>query len=77
MYQKNPSEPKNFNVLSEAYLGDGIMVNSEFLNGLKVNQAINKIIIEIEKRKIGERKQLLDLKIGVFPDKDTGAVQFQ
>ncbi len=59
---ENPSEPKNFNVLSEAYLGDGIMVNSEFLNGLKVNQAINKIIIEIEKRKIGERKTTFRLK---------------
>ena len=40
---ENPSNPKNFNKLSEAYTGDGQIVNSDFLNGLKVEQAKNKI----------------------------------
>ena len=36
---ENPSKPKNFNKLSEAFTGDGTIVNSDFLNGLKVDQA--------------------------------------
>ena len=59
---ENSSLTKNFKVLSEAYLGDGVMVNSEFLDGLRVNQAINKIIIEIEKKKLGVRKTIFRLK---------------
>ena len=59
---ENPSKPKNFNKLSEAFVGDGIIVNSEFLNGLKVEQAKNKIIKEIEKLKIGKKKITFRLK---------------
>ncbi len=57
-----PEINKNFNKLSDAYLGDGVMVNSEFLNGLKVNQAITKIITEIEKKDLGVRKTTFRLK---------------
>ena len=56
------SEPKNFNKLSEAYIGDGKMINSDFLNGLSVEQAKSKIIKEIEKLKIGEKKITFRLK---------------
>ena len=56
----NPSKPKNFNKISEAFVGDGTIVNSKFLNGLKVEQAKNRIIKEIEKLKIGKKKLLLD-----------------
>ena len=35
------------------------MINSEFLNNLKVNEAKEKIIGEIEKKKL-EKKNLLD-----------------
>ena len=44
---ENSSNPKDFSTISEAYTGDGKMVNSEFLNGLNVNQAKEKIIIDI------------------------------
>ena len=57
-----PGTSKNFNKLSEAYLGDGVMVNSKFLNGLNVNQAIDKIISEIEKKGLGVKKTTFRLK---------------
>ena len=47
---------KFFNVLSEAFVDDGTLINSDFLNGLTVEQAKAKIIKEIEKLKIGEKK---------------------
>ena len=36
---ENPNKAKDFNKLSEAYTGDGTLSNSDFLNGLKVDQA--------------------------------------
>ena len=65
------------NNLLEAYVGDGKMINSEFLNGLNVVDAKEKIIKEIETRQFGERKTLLDLKTGVYLGRDIGDVQYQ
>ena len=48
--------------LKEAYTGAGKIINSEFLNGLGVDQAKEKIIIEIEKKNLGEKKTLFRLK---------------
>ena len=48
--------------LTEAYTGDGKIINSEFLNGLEVMKAKEKIINEIEKKQIGIRKTLYRLK---------------
>ena len=59
---ENISKLKNFDNFSEAYVGDGTLVNSEFLNGLEVNQAKTKIIQEIEKLGIGEKKITFRLK---------------
>ena len=56
----NSSKSRDFNTLQEAYLGDGSMINSDFLNGLSVEKAKNRIINEIEKLKIGEKKSLID-----------------
>ena len=54
---------KNFQIKSEAYTGDGIIINSEFLNGLSApTQAINKAISIIEERKIGKKKINFRLK---------------
>ena len=53
---ENSSNPKDFSTISEAYTGDGKMINSEFLNGLNVNQAKEKIIDIIEKNKIGKKR---------------------
>ena len=48
--------------LKEAYVGDGKLINSEFLNGLDVQDAKKKIILEIEKKKIGLKKVSYRLK---------------
>ncbi len=48
--------------LFEAYTGDGKIINSEFLNGLSVTDAKEKIINEIEIKQLGERKTLFRLK---------------
>ena len=48
--------------LNEAYLGDGKIINSSFLNGLNVNQAKEEIIKKIEENKLGEKKILFRLK---------------
>tara|TARA_Y100000591_G_scaffold189230_1_gene163618 strand:+ start:134 stop:2644 length:2511 start_codon:yes stop_codon:yes gene_type:complete len=48
--------------LIEAYTGPGNLINSEFLNGLSVEEAKNKIIEEIEKLKLGKKKTLFRLK---------------
>ena len=58
----NSSKSRDFNTLQEAYLGDGSMINSDFLNGLSVEKAKNRIINEIEKLKIGEKKITYRLK---------------
>ena len=42
--------------MKEAYTGDGKIINSEFLNNLSVEQAKQKIIKEIERKKIGNKK---------------------
>ncbi|MDM8335480.1 leucine--tRNA ligase [Wolbachia pipientis] len=41
--------------LNEAYTGDGVMFNSEFLNGLTVSEAKEVIIKKLEERGIGKR----------------------
>jgi leucyl-tRNA synthetase len=42
--------------IAEPYLGDGILVNSDFLNGLSVNEAKKKAIEALSKIGIGEEK---------------------
>ena len=48
--------------MKEAYIGDGKMVNSEFLNNLDVDEAKKKIIDKIEEKKIGKKQTLFRLK---------------
>ena len=48
--------------LSEAYTGNGVIINSDFLNDLDIISAKAKAIKEVEKRKIGQRKTLYRLK---------------
>ena len=45
-----------------AYTGNGKIINSDFLNGLNVDEAKKKIIDKVEKNKIGEKKILFRLK---------------
>jgi len=56
------ADPKKFIIDSKAYIEDGIIYNSDFLNGLSVNQAIEKAIKVITKEKIGEKKITFRLK---------------
>jgi leucyl-tRNA synthetase len=39
---------------NEAFTDDGVIVNSDFLNGLSVNDAKSKAVAELEKRKLGK-----------------------
>ena len=55
----NGSDP---NELSEAYTGSGTLINSSFLNGLDIASAKEKIIDEVEKKNLGEKKILYRLK---------------
>ncbi len=49
-------EENLFKVESTAFTDDGIIINSEFLNGLSTEKAKNKIIVEIEKKGIGKKQ---------------------
>tara|TARA_B100001057_G_scaffold10225_1_gene9720 strand:+ start:905 stop:3415 length:2511 start_codon:yes stop_codon:yes gene_type:complete len=52
----------NNNSLEEAYVGDGKIINSNFLDGLNIEKAKEKIINEIEKNALGKKKILFRLK---------------
>jgi leucyl-tRNA synthetase len=52
---ENESE-NNFKINKEAYLGEGKLINSSFINGLNINEAQDKITDYLESIKIGKRK---------------------
>ncbi len=56
------SSKGNKDILLEAYVGNGKIINSEFLDGLNISEAKEKIIKEIEQKKLGKRKTLFRLK---------------
>ena len=60
--------------LKEAYTGEGLIINSDFLNGFDVREAKNKIIDVIEKKESRFKKLYIVWKTGEFQDKDIGAV---
>jgi len=45
-----------FSIANEAYVGEGTMINSEFLDGLAIEAAKDKMAGLLEERGIGERK---------------------
>ena len=54
-------KPKNkvsntVEIKNEAFIGDGYLINSGFLNGLSIKDAKSKIINVLEEKNIGERK---------------------
>ena len=53
-------------ILKEAFTGDGVHINSEFLNGLGKEEAINKMISWLEKNKIGTKKINYKLREWIF-----------
>ena len=56
------SDEKSVSNLKEAFIGDGKIINSEFLNGLSITEAKEKIIEQIEAKNLGQRKTLYRLK---------------
>jgi leucyl-tRNA synthetase len=59
---ENKNKLKDFTDLNAAFTGYGVLVNSEFLNNLNINEAKNTIIKEIELRNIGQKKVTFRLK---------------
>jgi len=60
---KPKDENDDFKVIEEAYPGDGVLINSEFLNGLEVpNESVSETIKILEKRKLGKEKINFRLK---------------
>ncbi len=60
-------KPKNipankFEITKEAFTEDGILFNSDFLNNLTVNEAVEKVINIISEKKIGNKKITFRLK---------------
>ncbi len=53
-------------VSKEAYTGDGLHINSDFLNGLNKEDAINKMIEWLEDKKIGTKKVNYKLREWIF-----------
>ena len=53
-------------VSKEAFTGDGLHINSDFLNGLNKEDAINKIIAWLEEKGIGEKKVNYKLREWIF-----------
>ena len=54
---------ENFEIKNEAYAGEGTIINSKFLNNLKVpEESVQKAIEIIEKRKLGKKKVNFRLK---------------
>src|SRR5688572_9065429 len=50
------ADAATFSVGSEAYVGEGTLINSDFLNSLAIEAAKDKIAGLLEERNIGERK---------------------
>ena len=60
---KPENKKDSFTVSDEAYVGGGVLINSKFLNGLKVpNQSIDETINLLESKKIGKRRTNYRLK---------------
>ena len=53
-------------ISKEAFVGDGLHINSEFLNGLNKEDAINKMISWLEDNKIGNKKINYKLREWIF-----------
>ncbi len=49
-----PDDIDNTNI-NEAYTGEGLIINSSFLNGLRIEEAKESVINELENKKIGKK----------------------
>ena len=53
-------------VSKEAYTGDGVHINSEFLDGLNKGDSIDKMIVWLEKNKIGSKQVNYRIRDWIF-----------
>jgi len=58
----SPIKSQNITIQNEAYINDGFIINSDFLNDFSVKEAQKKIIKIIEDRKLGNSKTIYRLK---------------
>jgi len=58
----SPIKSQDINIKNEAYVDDGFIINSDFLNGLSVKDAQKKIIEIVEDKKLGNLKIIYRLK---------------
>jgi len=49
-----PKGDPDFMVIDEAYTGDGVLINSNFLNGLNKAQGISKAVARLEEKNMGK-----------------------
>jgi len=54
------------NILKEAYTGDGVHINSEFLNGLNKQEAIDKACKWLEEKRCGKKAVTYKLREWIF-----------
>ena len=54
------------NIEEEAYTGDGIHINSGFINGLNKEEAIQKVLEYLEENKIGKKKVNFKFREWIF-----------
>ena len=57
-----PNKSQSLTVKNDAYVDDGFIINSDFLNDLSVKEAQKKIIEIVEQKKIGNSKTIYRLK---------------
>ena len=69
---KDGSDSK-INEVDDVYTLDGILLNSDFLNGLNVSDAITKIGEYIEEKGFGKRVQITDFEMVYFASTLLGA----
>lgn len=58
----SPDKSQNIIIQNQAYIDDGYIINSDFLNGLSIKEAQEKIIKIIEDKKLGNSKTIYRLK---------------
>jgi len=58
----SPNKSKNIEIENEAYVDDGHIINSDFINDLDTQKAKQKIIEELKKKNIGNSKIIYRLK---------------
>ena len=65
---------EEFKVSDEAYVGDGQIINSDFLNGLKIEEGKVEVIKKLEKWDKDVVKLYLGLETGEYQGKDIDAL---